>query len=179
MPGSRSAPALGPGLNRDQADTALGIRLGSNRGLTLRGPFSISTCVPSSSKVIPPPPVAITTPTISLSSGSMVRSASASACRRRPTRIVSPARSGAPSCGPSTGSGQTLHLAGDANGKSVVSKAVIGPAPDTPAMRFCQNVGTSLPIGVIAPKPVTKTRVTLPPPQPNDDSDAGRGFTTV
>ncbi len=62
-------------------ETALGIRLGSSKGLTLRGPFSISTCVPSSSKVIPPPPVAMTTPTFSLSSGLMDRSASASACR--------------------------------------------------------------------------------------------------
>jgi hypothetical protein len=35
-----------------------------------------------------------------------------------------------------------------------------------------------LPIGVIAPTPVMKTRVTIPPPQSND-KDAGRGSGTV
>src|SRR5688500_3230657 len=38
------------------------------------------------------------------------------------------------------------------------SNWVIGPTPDTPATRLAQKVGTSLPMGVTAPSPVTTAR---------------------
>src|SRR5436190_3898097 len=40
----------------------------------------------------------------------------------------------------------------------VVSNDVIGPPPGTPASRFDQYVSASLPMGVIAPQPVTTAR---------------------
>src|SRR4030088_1131636 len=42
--------------------------------------------------------------------------------------------------------------------KTVVSKCVIRPIPETPSIRFDQTVSTSLPIGVMKPMPVTATR---------------------
>src|SRR6185436_13699764 len=47
-------------------------------------------------------------------------------------------------------------------GSSAESKRVIGPAPDSPAMRAAQVLATSFPNGVTRPIPVTATRrVTL------------------
>jgi len=37
--------------------------------------------------------------------------------------------------------------------RSEASNCVIGPTPDTPCVRFCQNSATLLPIGVTAPEP--------------------------
>src|SRR5215469_4911200 len=42
--------------------------------------------------------------------------------------------------------------------KSVVSKRVIWPMPETPSTMFDQTVSRSLPIGVMKPIPVTATR---------------------
>ena len=39
----------------------------------------------------------------------------------------------------------------------VYKRQVIGPAPLTPFTRFSQNSGTLLPMGVMAPRPVTTT----------------------
>jgi len=41
--------------------------------------------------------------------------------------------------------------------KALASKWVIGAAPERPAIRFSQVVGTSLPSGVTAPRPVITT----------------------
>src|SRR5262249_44095310 len=41
---------------------------------------------------------------------------------------------------------------------SLASKCLIGPAPDSPARRFCQVVSGSFPSGVTIPTPVITTR---------------------
>src|SRR5438067_3247084 len=41
---------------------------------------------------------------------------------------------------------------------SLASNCVIGPTPDTPAVRFCQKSSTVKPIGLTSPSPVTTTR---------------------
>src|SRR5512137_2525958 len=42
--------------------------------------------------------------------------------------------------------------------KSLASKRVMGPTPDFPATRLAQAVGTSMPTGLMTPRPVTTTR---------------------
>jgi len=43
-------------------------------------------------------------------------------------------------------------------GKPLLSKRRVGPIPETPEVRFSQKLAALLPMGVIAPKPVTTAR---------------------
>ncbi len=102
-------------------------------------------------------PVAIEAP-IRSDSFAMSMPESASACREAATTICAK-RSMRRACLRSIHSvgSKSFSSAAKWTGNSLASKCSIGAAPDSPAIRFCHDVSTSLPSGVTMPRPVTTT----------------------
>ena len=129
---------------------------------TNRGPFESWTWVPSMIASMPPPPVLMTTPTRSRSSSviaakSIPASATASlpaAIARWMNRLIRRAIFGSIAV---VGS-KSMTSAAIRTSNAGASKLRIRRVPVTPATRFDQYVGKSLPIGMTAPRPVTTAR---------------------
>src|SRR6266550_5826282 len=137
-------------------------RAGTANGLTKRGPFESWTWVPSMIASIPPPPVLTTTPTRSRSSSviaakSIPESAMASlpaAIAKWMKRVMRRAIFGSIAAAGS----KPRTSAAMRTSNPVVSKPWMRRVPVTPATRFDQYVGKSLPIGMTAPSPVMTAR---------------------
>ena len=135
---------------------------GTTKGLTLRGPPSISRAWFASIVSMPPMPLPIATPRRSKSPAlkSMPQSRAASTAAPRPYRqkrsIRFASRPSTPMC--FSGSKPFTSPPKRVGQSGVVGKFVIGPMPDRPSSRLCQKEGTSMPTSVTAPRPVTTTR---------------------
>ena len=145
---------------------------GSRTPTTNRGPFVSWTWVPSMICSIPPPPVLTTTPTRSrcssvIAAKSIPESATASlpaAIAKWMNRLIRRAIFGSMA---DVGS-KSRTSAAIWTSKPVGSKLWIRRVPVTPATRFDQYVGKSLPIGMTAPRPVTTAR--------RAGSSSGKGY---
>ena len=137
-------------------------RAGMANGDTNRGPFWSWTCVPSMICSIPPPPVLTTTPTRSrwswsIAAKSIPESRTASlpaAIAKWMNRLIRRAILASIA----TVGSKSRTSAAMRTSKPVGSKLEIVRVPVTPATRFDQYVGKSLPIGMTAPRPVTTAR---------------------
>ena len=137
-------------------------RAGTANGETKRGPRVSWACVPSMICSMPPPPVFTTTPTRSRWSGSiaaksMPLSATASlpaAIAKWMNRLIRRAILASMwSVGWKSSTSAAMRTScADA------SKLWINRVPVTPACRFAQYVGKSLPMGITAPRPVITAR---------------------
>ena len=133
--------------------------IGTVNGLTRSGPFVISVTSPCVTSSRPPPPVLTTTATSSRLCSPIASPASSIAWRAAATaswlkRLI---RRACLKSIQSRGS-KPLTSAAMRTSKSLASNWVIGATPETPSVRLRQNVATSLPMGVIAPRPVTTAR---------------------
>ena len=141
-----------------RAAVALGIIMGTKKGLTRSAPFSRYTRSCASSVCRPPTPVPATTAHRAGSVSRSPASTSASAAAASPSWATRSARRA--SLVPRYGSGskpRTSHA--NFTGCSLVSKPSIEPAVDRPAVSVSQKVSRSVPAGVLTPMPVTTTRV--------------------
>ena len=137
-------------------------RAGTANGLTKRGPFVSWTCVPSMICSMPPPPVFTTTPTRSRWSGSMaLKSSPESRTASMPAPIANWMKRlirRAILASMTVDGSKSTTSAAIRTSWAEASKCVVGRVPVTPAIRFDQYVGKSLPIGMIAPSPVMTAR---------------------
>ncbi len=156
-------------------------RAGMANAETNRGPFWSWTWVPSMICSIPPPPVFTTTPTRSRSSWdiaakSIPESRTASlpaAIAKWMKRLIRRAIFGSIATVGSKSRTSAAIWTSNADGSKLRMRRV----PVTPATRFDQYVGKSLPIGMTAPRPVTTARRAgscsgTCSPHPADCSDA-------
>ena len=135
---------------------------GTANGLTKRGPFSSWMCVPSMICSIPPPPVLTTTPTRSSWSWSIAaKSIPESRTASPPAPIASWMKRlirRAILASITVVGSKSRTSAAMRTSNADASKRLTVRVPVTPATRFDQYVGKSLPIGMTAPSPVTTAR---------------------
>src|SRR5919198_4777447 len=128
---------------------------------TRSGPLVRSTFSLASSELIPPIPVANTTPVSSLSTfPSMSESCQASVAAVSANWVDRSSRRAcfAPSA---TDGSKSTHSPATLDGMGSGSTSVRGPTPERPAVIPSQYAFTPTPTGVTAPSPVTTTRRTL------------------
>src|SRR6266511_203844 len=130
---------------------------------TRLGPLARRTFSLASSELIPPIPVANTTPVSSLSTFPSI-SESCQASRAAP-RANWVERSSLRACfAPSAAAGsKSRHSPATLDAIGSGSISVRGPTPERPAVMASQYASTPTPTGVTAPSPVTTTRRTLLP----------------
>ena len=156
------APARAPSRSPTLAAAALAISIGTVSGLTRRAPFSFWTSQLPSRVFRPPMPVATTTASRSRSTGlsspnpkpASVHASMAAitaSCETRSRRRASTRSSTVP--------GSTAACAAILQGRSSAQASSMRLTPDRPASMPSQVLGTSPPSGVVAPSPVTTTRV--------------------
>src|SRR6266540_5040303 len=130
---------------------------------TRSGPLVCSTRSLASSELIPPIPVANTTPVSSLSTFPSISEscqASRAALRANWVDLSSRRASFAPSA---TDGLKSTHSPATLDGMRSGSTNVSSPTPERPAVMPSQYALTPTPTGVTAPSPVTTTRRTLLP----------------
>src|SRR5688500_9447589 len=132
---------------------------GTMKGLTRLPPCSMNVCWPSATSPIPPPPVFTTTAMSSRLWSPMSSPEWSIACRPAATAICAN-RLMRRACLKSIQSfgSNPLISAAMRTSSPVGSNWLIVATPETPATRLAQKVGTSLPMGVTAPSPVTTAR---------------------
>ncbi len=151
-------PARAPSSMPTAAAGPLGMSIGTVSGKTRRGPFSFNVSYADSRVHTPPMPVAMTTP--SRSGSSSGRPASAQASREAARAYCPEGSSRRVSTRASCSDGSTATDAAKVTGRSisVTQSWVRVRAPERPARAASQVVGTSPPMGVVAPRPVTTMR---------------------
>ena len=151
------APARAPRSRLTAAAGPLGISMGTVMGRTRRGPFSRRVSHASSSVQTPPMPVAKATARRSWSISSRPESFQAS--REATTANCVEGSMRLASTRLSTSVAGVVALAAKCTGRSYFStqSSVRVWAPETPLSAFFHMVGTSPPMGVVAPKPVMTT----------------------
>src|SRR5215212_2682750 len=142
---------------------AFGISWGTVKGETRLGPLVRITASLASSELIPPMPVANTTPVSSLSTASSIPlSSQASRAEVRANWVERSSRLA--SLGPRLAAGsKSRHSAATLDGTGSGSTRVRGPRPDWPAQMASQYALAPTPTGVTAPSPVTTTRCKVLP----------------
>ena len=155
-------PARAPSRSPTLAADALAISIGTASGLTRRAPFSFWTSQLPSRVFRPPMPVATTTASRSRSTGlsspspkpALVQASMAAitASWAERSRRRASTRS---STSPGSTAAWRRDLARQVVGPGLLDPADAGPAGEQPS----QVLGTSPPSGVVAPIPVTTTRV--------------------
>src|SRR5829696_8309675 len=150
-------------LHGDLAGGGVRHQLGTVNGETRLGPLVRITSSLASSELIPPMPVANTTPVSSLSTASSIPlSSQASRAEVRANWVERSSRLA--SLGPRLAAGsKSRHSAATLDGTGSGSTRVRGPRPDWPAQMASQYALAPTPTGVTAPSPVTTTRCKVLP----------------
>src|SRR5574341_460555 len=142
---------------------AFGMSWGTVKGETRLGPLVCSTLSLASRELIPPMPVANSTPVSSLSTlPSMPASCQASRAAVKASWVDRSSRRASFVPSVTVGS-KSVHSAATLEGTSSGSTRVKGPTPERPAVMASQYALTPTPTGVTAPVPVTTTRRTRLP----------------
>src|SRR6266516_3325667 len=142
---------------------AFGMSWGTVKGETRSGPLVCSTLSLASRELIPPMPVANSTPVSSLSTlPSILESSQASRAAVVANWLNRSSRRACLAPSATVGS-KSVHSASTFDGTSSGSTRVSGPTPERPAVMASQYALTPIPTGVTAPIPVTTTRRTFLP----------------
>src|SRR5712692_3420580 len=150
---------LAPNRMEITPEAILMMIIGTKKGETRSIPRSFRMSYCSSRVPMPPMPEPTSTPKRAPSTVSTLRPASSTAMT---AQAIAYLRKGSNF----RSSFLSMYLSGSKPrtspamrvGKPVVSKRVIGPIPDLPAIRAAQNSSAVFPTGVTAPTPVTTTR---------------------
>src|SRR6266508_3204374 len=139
---------------------ALGRSWGTVKGETRSGPLVCSTFSLASRELIPPMPVANSTPVSSLSTlPSIPESCQASRAAVMANWLERSSRRASLAPSATVGS-KSVHSAATLDGTTSATTRVTGRTPERPAVMASQYALTPIPTGVTAPIPVTTTRRT-------------------